>query len=196
MRFRAAVSRILYPASGTAIICLCDQNPEFITPRATAHSLFGLAAGRVCHAMRLSPAPGGLLPRHFTLTTFPEKAWRYLSVALSFPWNIVHSILLFKRIPCSVQSGLSSNEYHCSGNRKQQPFNGDCPRPKTSRKVIYSKKRICQGKIRFFFKFLGSFQKSLSSTDISSSMNSTAFLTALARWLMEFFNSGAISPNV
>ena len=73
MRFRAAVSRILYPASGTAIICLCDQNPEFITPRATAHSLFGLAAGRVCHAMRLSPAPGGLLPRHFTLTTFPEK---------------------------------------------------------------------------------------------------------------------------
>ncbi len=64
-----AVSRILYRLAAAAIICLCDQNPEFITPRATTHSLFGLAAGGVYHAVKLSHSPGGLLPHPFTLTS-------------------------------------------------------------------------------------------------------------------------------
>lgn len=42
--------------------------PGTQTPRAVACSLFGLATGGACHATRLSPVPGGLLPRHFTLT--------------------------------------------------------------------------------------------------------------------------------
>ena len=67
-----AVSRILYRLAAAAIICLCDQNPEFITPRATTHSLFGLAAGGVYHAAKLSLLPGRLLPYPFTLTAgFP-----------------------------------------------------------------------------------------------------------------------------
>ena len=69
-----AVSRILYRLAAAAIICLCDQNPEFITPRATAHSLFGLAAGGVYHAVKLSLSPGGLLPHPFTLTALRRRS--------------------------------------------------------------------------------------------------------------------------
>ena len=69
-----AVSRILYRLAAAAIICLCDQNPEFITPRATTHSLFGLAAGGVYHAVKLSHSPGGLLPHPFTLTALRRRS--------------------------------------------------------------------------------------------------------------------------
>ena len=50
--------------------------------------------------------PGGLLPHLFTLTR--TNPGGMLSVALAFLRRIVRSILLFKRTPCSMQSGLSS----------------------------------------------------------------------------------------
>ena len=86
-----AVSRILYRLAAAAIICLCDQNPEFITPRATAHSLFGLAAEGVYHAVKLSLSPGGLLPRPFTLTAgFPAAVcsllhWSFRGISSTAP---------------------------------------------------------------------------------------------------------------
>jgi len=43
-----------------------------------------------------------------TLSPLPSGDGGLLSVALVFPRNIVRGILLFKRTPCSVQSGLSS----------------------------------------------------------------------------------------
>lgn len=52
---------------------------------------------------------GGLLPHPFTLTLCPGAEGGLLSVALAFLRRMVRSILLFKRTPCSAQSGLSSN---------------------------------------------------------------------------------------
>ena len=50
--------------------------------------------------------PAGSYP---AISPVPEPEFRrYLSVALSFQRNIVRRILLFKRTPCPVQSGLSS----------------------------------------------------------------------------------------
>ena len=50
--------------------------------------------------------PAGSYP---AISPLPEPEFRrYLSVALSFRRNIVRRILLFKRTPCPVQSGLSS----------------------------------------------------------------------------------------
>ena len=108
-----AVSRIPYRLAAAAIICLCDQNPELITPRATARSLFGLAAGGVYHAAELSLPPGGLLPHPFTLTG--ENSGGLLSVALVLPQNMVCGTPLFKGAPRSVQSGLSSTPAMKSG---------------------------------------------------------------------------------
>ena len=50
--------------------------------------------------------PAGSYP---AISPLPEPEFRrYLSVALSFQRNIVRRILLFKRTPCPMQSGLSS----------------------------------------------------------------------------------------
>ena len=112
-----AVSRILYRLAAAAIICLCDQNPEFITPRATAHSLFGLAAEGVYHAVKLSLSPGGLLPRPFTLTAgFPAAVcsllhWSFRGISSTAP-------LFSKGLPALCSPDFPQRKY----SRR------DCPR--------------------------------------------------------------------
>lgn len=95
--------------SGTAIICLCDQNPGLIAPRAAASSPIWSCCGRglPCGAA-LAAHPVGSYP---TLSPLPsaEAGGGLLSVALAFSRRMVRDILLFKRTPCSLQSGLSSN---------------------------------------------------------------------------------------
>ena len=112
-----AVSRILYRLAAAAIICLCDQNPEFITPRATTHSLFGLAAGGVYHAVKLSHSPGGLLPHPFTLTSGCPGAvcsllhWSFRGISSTAP-------LFSKGLPALCSPDFPQRKY----SRR------DCPR--------------------------------------------------------------------
>ena len=76
----AAVSRILCsPRTEAAIICLCDQNPGLIAPRATASSPIWSCCGRglPCDAA-FADAPGGLLPRLFTLASDASEAVSFL----------------------------------------------------------------------------------------------------------------------
>src|SRR6185312_5153996 len=58
---------------------------ERCSPRATATSLFGLARGGVCHAVRCYHRRGALLPHRFTLTVAVAGAWAVYSL-LHFPW--------------------------------------------------------------------------------------------------------------
>ena len=104
----AAVSRILYRLAAAAIICLCDQNPEFITPRATAHSLFGLAAGGVYHAVMLSQSPGGLLPHPFTLTALRRRS-ALCCTGLSVEYRPQHPSFQRGSPLCAVRTFLSGN---------------------------------------------------------------------------------------
>ena len=103
-----AVSRILYHPKAAAIICLCDQNPEFITPRATAHSLFGLAAGGVYHAVKLSLSPGGLLPHPFTLTALRRRS-ALCCTGLSVEYSPQHPSFQRGSPLCAVRTFLSGN---------------------------------------------------------------------------------------
>ena len=103
-----AVSRILYRLAAAAIICLCDQNPEFITPRATAHSLFGLAAGGVYHAVMLSQSPGGLLPHPFTLTALRRRS-ALCCTGLSVDYRPQHPSFQRGSPLCAVRTFLSGN---------------------------------------------------------------------------------------
>ena len=70
----------------------------------------------------LADAPGGLLPHPFTLTRIAPGG--ILSVALAFLRRIVRSILLFKRTPRSMQSGLSSTGTEMNPLRPRLPATG------------------------------------------------------------------------
>ena len=128
------VSRILYLlfAKEAATICLCDQNPELITPESDGSFPIWSCCGRslhLRHAFRRCPV--GSYPTFSPLLrqeNFPE---RYISVALVFLRNIVRSILLFKRTPCSLQSGLSSEKV-LQAKKIPQCFFRDRPRSQTS----------------------------------------------------------------
>lgn len=112
------ISRILYQA----IIFLRDQYPEFKRYEQQHHSLFGLAPEGACRAARITPMPGGLLHRRFTLTGIAPGGM--LSVALSFPqtFSAVSSV---RRTSCSVESGLSSPFPARPPSRIPAPFNLD-----------------------------------------------------------------------
>ena len=89
------ISRILFrnpQGMPAAIICLRDQNPELVTLRAAARSLFGLAAEGVCLCDgALAYHPVGSYP---TFSPLPGCPGGLLSVALSFLRLMVRSILL------------------------------------------------------------------------------------------------------
>ena len=108
MDILTAVSRILYRFAAAAIICLCDQNPGFITSRATAHPLFGLAAGGVYHAVQLSLPPGGLLPHPFTLTALRRRS-ALCCTGLSVEYRPQHPSFQRGSPLCAVRTFLSGN---------------------------------------------------------------------------------------
>jgi len=57
--------------------------PGVITSLSSSSPLFGLASDRVCQSGEITPAAGGLLHHHFTLTLRPRSQGGILSVALS-----------------------------------------------------------------------------------------------------------------
>ena len=107
MDILTAVSRILYRFAAAAIICLCDQNPGFITSRATAHPLFGLAAGGVYHAVQLSLPPGGLLPHPFTLTSGNRKRSALCCTGLSAEYGLRHPSFQMDSLLYAVRTFLN-----------------------------------------------------------------------------------------
>ena len=80
------ISRILYQA----IIFLRDQYPEFKRYEQQHHSLFGLAPEGACRAARITPMPGGLLHRRFTLTGLLR---RYAFCCAFLPADLLCGIL-------------------------------------------------------------------------------------------------------
>ena len=103
------VSRIPYRLAAAAIICLCDQNPELITPRATARPLFGLAAGGVYHAAELSLPPGGLLPHPFTLTCRNRRS-ALCCTCLSAEYSLRHPSFQRGSLLCAVRTFLNAGQ--------------------------------------------------------------------------------------
>ena len=119
----AAVSRILCsPRTEAAIICLCDQNPGLIAPRAAASSPIWSCCGRglPCGAA-LADAPGGLLPRLFTLASDGSEAVSFL---WHWPSRGIWSAVSF------FSKGLPAL---CSPDFPQRPGANsdrrDCPQP-------------------------------------------------------------------
>jgi len=92
-----AISRILFPFARAATICLCDQYPGFKRREQRLIPYLVLLREGFAKTERITPAPGGLLPRLFTLAGFASGG--LFSAALSFPGRIVPGIPLFKGLP-------------------------------------------------------------------------------------------------
>lgn len=90
--------------SGTAIICLCDQNPGFKRREQRLIPYLVLLREGLALTEGIASAPGGLLPRHFTLTL----AGGILSVALSVQRGYGPAVPPFQAAHCLVESGSSS----------------------------------------------------------------------------------------
>ena len=93
----SAISRILFSFARAATICLCDQYPGFKRCEQQLIPYLVLLREGFAKTERITPAPGGLLPRLFTLAGFASGG--LFSAALSFPGRIVPGIPLFKGLP-------------------------------------------------------------------------------------------------
>ena len=134
------VSRILYLlfAKEAAAICLCDQNPELITPESDGSFPIWSCCGRSLHLRHaFRHCPVGSYPTFSPLLRKENFPGRYVSVALVFLRNIVRSILLFKRTPCSaaVRTFLRQSLVPPQKNTEVSSKNGcsirGCPRSQT-----------------------------------------------------------------
>lgn len=92
-----AVSRILFSSARAATICLCDQYPGFKRREQRLIPYLVLLREGFAKTERITPVPGGLLPRLFTLTGLASGG--LFSAALSFPGLMVPGIPLFKGLP-------------------------------------------------------------------------------------------------
>ena len=113
----AAVSRILYPASGTAIICLCDQNPEFIAPRATASFPIWSCCGKglPCGAA-LANTRRALTPPFHPYPNPEAGAVSFCCTVLSVEYRPQHPSFQKDSLLCAVRTFLSRHK-----NRERLP---------------------------------------------------------------------------
>ena len=86
----SAISRILFSLAGAATICLCDQYPGFERREQRLIPYLVLLREGFAKTERITPAPGGLLPRLFTLTGLSPGG--LFSAVLSFPRLMVPGI--------------------------------------------------------------------------------------------------------
>lgn len=79
-----------------AIICLCGQNPEFKRRgQRLIPYLALLREGLALPAQSLETAAGS----YPAFSPLPDRSGGLFSAALSFPWNMVHGILIYRGLP-------------------------------------------------------------------------------------------------